>query len=238
MIPDARMRSFVSPGWDQGGTFYGLVSYMLANIGGVTSYSDCGVFVDLNPGELVMQVREGEAAPGTGGLVFKDFYDVMVGAGDWEFLMKADIRGAGVTGNDNEGLWAKHATNGLQLVAREGAEPPGVTGGQFRLFLKYALPGNGAPFFGATLVTGVGGVTAANDAGMWAMNSVGELKKVIQEGDVINVGGLDRTVQTILSLENNSSGAIGSRIYTSDGSMKLLVKFTDGLQAMVDVAIP
>ena len=238
VIPGARMRSFISPGWDQGGTFYGLVSYMLRNVGGVTQYSDSGVFVDLSPGELVMQVREGEVAPGTGGFIFKDFYDVMVGAGDWEFLVKADVRGPGILGENNEGLWAKHMTNGLQLVARAGDEPPGVPGGQFRVFVRHALPGNGAPFFGATLVTGVGGVTDANDAGVWAMNSLGELRKVIQEGDVINVGGLDRTVQTILSLENNSSGAIGSRIYTSDGSMKLLVKFTDGLQAMVDVAVP
>jgi hypothetical protein len=242
VIPLAKWGSFRSPGFDNTGSYYGFISQMLTNtLAGVSTTNNVGVFVDTTPGVLTLQLRENDAAPGTSGLVFSDFSDLVLGGGDYEFLVKGEVRGTGVVTNvNNVGLWSQHATNGLELVAREGSEAPGVSGSNFLRLSQAALPGTAQPMFQATMKTGVGGVTTANDTGLWVVNESGVVKLAVREGDVINVGGTDRTVTAITALLNGTTtgGALGRRAFLADGQLTLLLTFSGGIQANAKVVVP
>jgi len=213
----------------------------LTKSGASTSTNNVGIFADTAPGNLTLQLRENDVAPGTGGLVFSDFSDLVLGGGDYEFLVKAELRGAGVVVNTNDkGLWAKHATNGLVLLAREGSEAPGVPGSTFFRITQFALPGTAQPMFQASMRTGTGGVTTANDTGLWMINKANEVKLAMREGDVINVGGTNRTVTAITALLNGTTtgGARGRRGFVADGQLTVLLTFSGGIQAHAKVVVP
>jgi len=81
-------------------------------------------------------------------------------------------------------------------------------------------------------------VTTSNDNGFWVMNGLGELKLAVREGDVFTMGGSPRTVSTIQSLSPGNNASVGPRIFTADGTMKILVGFTDGTQGYIEVVVP
>ena len=149
VIPLAMWSTFRSPGFDNTGKFYGFICQMVTNtLACVTSTNNVGAFVDTAPRVLTLQLRENDEATGTGGLVFSD---LVLGGGDYEFLVKGELRGSGVVTNVNSaGLWAQHVTNGLVLVAREGIEAPGVAGSTFFRLTQLALPGTAKPMFQAS----------------------------------------------------------------------------------------
>jgi hypothetical protein len=242
VIPQARWNTFRSPGFDNTGNYYGFISQMFNSApAAVTSISNVGIFVDTAPGNLTLQLRENDVATGTGGLVFSDFSDLVLGGGDYEFLVKGELRGSGVVGNVNDkGLWAQHATNGLVLVAREGSEAPGVAGSTFFRLTQMALPGTAQPMFQASMTNGVGGVTAANDTGLWVINAGNDVVLAVREGDVFNVGGTNRTVTAITALLNGTTtgGALGRRVFLADGQLTLLLNFSGGIQANAKVVVP
>ena len=242
-IPLAKWNTFRSPGFDNTGNYYGFISQMVTNaLAGVSSTNNVGVFVDTAPGVLTLQLRENAAAPGTGaGVVFNDFSDLVLGGGDYEFLVKGEVRGSGVVTNvNNVGLWAQHATNGLELIAREGSEAPGVSGSSFFRLNQIALPGTSQPMFQATMKAGVGGVTTADDTGLWVVNENGVVKLAVREGDVLDVGGTPRTVTAITALLNGTTtgGALGRRVFLADGQLTLLLTFSGGVQANAKVVVP
>jgi hypothetical protein len=243
VIPLAKWGSFRSPSFDNTGSYYGFISQMVDNtLAGVGITNNVGVFVDTAPGLLTLQLRENDAAPGTtAGVVFSDFSDLVLGGGDYEFLVKGELRGTGVIVNvNNVGLWAQHATNGLELVAREGSEAPGVAGSTFLRLNQIALPGTAQPLFQATMTTGVGGVTTANDTGLWVINESGAVKLAVREGDTLSVDGTPRVVTAITALLNGTTtgGALGRRVFLQDGQMTLLLTFSGGIQAHAKVVVP
>jgi hypothetical protein len=243
VIPLAKWGSFRSPGFDNTGSYYGFISQMLTNtLAGVSSTNNVGVFVDTAPGVLTLQLRENDVATGTtAGVVFSDFSDLVLGGGDYEYLVNGEVRGSGVVTNVNDkGLWAQHATNGLALVAREGSEAPGVVGSTFYRLSQIALPGTAQPMFQATMTTGVGGVTTTNDTGLWVINESGAVKLAVREGDVLDVDGTPRTVTAITALLNGTTtgGALGRRVFLQDGQLSLMLTFTGGIQANAKVVVP
>ena len=145
-----------------------------------------------------------------------------------------------MTNVNNVGLWAQHATNGLELIAREGSEAPGVSGSSFFRLNQIALPGTSQPMFQATMKAGVGGVTTADDTGLWVVNENGVVKLAVREGDVLDVGGTPRTVTAITALLNGTTtgGALGRRVFLADGQLTLLLTFSGGVQANAKVVVP
>jgi len=148
------------------------------------------------------------------------------------------MRGTGITAANDLCIFAKHTTLGIIQVAREGGAAAGVSGGLFQNLNQMALPGDGQPILNATLALGSGGVTTSNDNGLWVMNGLGELRLAVREGDVFTLGGSPRTVTTIQSLGSGSSAAVGARIFTADGTLKIQVGFTDGTQGFIEVLVP
>jgi hypothetical protein len=80
------------------------------------------------------------------------------------------------------------------LVARAGNQAPGAPDGAlFDRFNTIDMLASGQLIFGASL-RGTG-VTTENSNGIWVQNPMGELLKLVRQGDVIEVGSGDfRTV--------------------------------------------
>jgi hypothetical protein len=83
-------------------------------------------------------------------------------------------------------------------------------------------------------------VTTANDTGLWVVNEAGEVKLAVREGDVINVGGTNRSVTAITALLNGTTtgGALGRRAFLEDGQLTVLLTFSGGIQANAKVVVP
>jgi hypothetical protein len=90
------------------------------------------------------------------------------------------------------------------------------------------------------MTTGVGGVTTANDTGLWVINESGAVKLAVREGDTLSVNGTPRVVTAITALLNGTTtgGALGRRVFLEDGQMTLLLTFSGGIQANAKVVVP
>ncbi|HEX6961659.1 MAG TPA: choice-of-anchor tandem repeat NxxGxxAF-containing protein [Lacipirellula sp.] len=135
-------------------------------------------------------VLSGAAAPGVeSGAVFSSFPNSAAAqlsldsAGQAAFLGRMLVGSGGVTSDTDAAIWSE-AAGSLELVAREGSQAPGVSrGGAFAEFARYPLLNdNGQVAFPALLRTGVGGVTADNNSGVWAQRD-GGMDLVAREGE-------------------------------------------------------
>jgi hypothetical protein len=166
---------------------------------GVTDETDTGIFTS---GALV--ARAGDAAPGAGGAVFSDFgfESKLNDAGEVAF--RGFLTGAGVTDENDAGIFASGA-----LVARTGDAAPGAGGAVFNSFglidvSGFELNDLGETAFAALL--GGAGVTEANDRALFATRG-GVLDMILREGDLLDLGGAnsDRSGRWATSLRSASA---------------------------------
>jgi hypothetical protein len=90
----------------------------------------------------------------------------------------ADIRNSTAAG-ENHGLWAE-TSGGLSLVVRGGSILAG--GAVVNTVNKFAFSNAGHVAFEASLQIGVGGVTHANNLGLWLWED-GQLTEIVRKGD-------------------------------------------------------
>jgi len=137
-----------------------------------------------NSGGLNVVVRKGSLLPGVGAgvSVLTVFYPSMNDFGQPAF--RAQLTGAGVTTENNVGIWAEKA-GGLTLMARAGGQAPGMPAGvnydSFPATPVLINEGGAIAFRG--FLTGAG-VTPANDVAIWVDRS-GALSLVAREGDAV-----------------------------------------------------
>jgi hypothetical protein len=135
------------------------------------------------------------------------------------------------------GLWAGTGGN-LKLVAREGDQAPGAGGATFASFGSVSGPllnDLGETAFIAKLQGA--GITSANDFGIWATDSSGQLRLIVREGDTIEVAPNDFRVLDIL----NNGGDFPFRPKLNNlGQIAFYAKFTNGQGIIISdtVAIP
>lgn len=108
----------------------------------------------------------------------------------------APIDGPGVDGTNNAGIWAgTHADLGLVMRAGDPAPMP-EPGATFLGEPQYAIiNGNDRVMFPA-FVTGKG-IDGANNYGLWAGNTAGQLELIARKGDGVPVLGPDYTITGI-----------------------------------------
>ncbi len=221
-----------NPGFNNAGHIV-FKSYLLAGSGDVTSANDAGIWSDRS-GSLALVAREGAAAPGTAG-VYHDINDNLALNGAGQIAFHGRLTGPGVTLDNNEGIWSE-GSGSLSLVAREGSPAPG-TGSVFRSFSLLAnsliLNGAGQVAFNGILRTGMGGVTLANDRGIWATDTAGELKLIAREGDLFDVNDdplIDdfRTIRSVVLFGSGTGGEEGrSTPFNDAGQLAFKLFFTD-----------
>ncbi len=211
--------------------------------GAATAANNVAIFAEDDSSYAAsLVVKKGDVATGVQDGIFSAFLDP-VSASNQSVAFKGTLKTVpGVTATDNEGLWMSDATNGLSLVAREGAQPAeAVAGAKWKAFTSLALPEGRGPLFVASMHSkigttspGPGGITTATDMGLWATDSSGSLRLLLQEGDAIG----PITVKTFTVLSSVTGSPAQTRSFNSGGSV--IVRFIDTLNAqhLLHIAVP
>ncbi len=142
---------------------------------GIWKYSD-------TTGTLIARTGQNNA-PGLGGISFSTLGNPVINnAGQIAFLA------SGTIANSN-GVWLY--TNDVgELLARGGiGTVPDIPNANFSEFRDPVLSDTGQVLFGATLLSGPGDVTAANDQGLWIMNNSHDDHLLLRSGSG-NVAGI------------------------------------------------
>ena len=208
--------------------------------GGVTLSDDTGIWV-LENGAVTLLAREGSAAPGAPpGSVYHALPARLAGNDQGNLIFPASLRaGSGVDASIDNGLWARSPATGnaLALIAREGLPAPQTpTGAVFATFGTALVSGGGREAFTANLLPGQGGVTAANDRGLWMRATTGGINLVLREGDMVAVSPTDLRRLADITLDDSSESS--AACFNSGDSIKILVAFTDGSSAILSCNAP
>ena len=153
----------------------------------------------------------------------------------------AQLSGGGVNAPNVTAIFLRDH-NALTMIARQGAQPPGVpAGAKWASFPSFALPEDTAgPIFVGTLVIPAAGTSspariAANSTGIWAMDSTGELQLIARTGDVFD-GQRKITALTLLSTVRSSPSQL--RSFTRNGEVIYRATLSDGSQHVVAAQLP
>jgi hypothetical protein len=155
---------------------------------------------------------------------------------------RGQLIGNGVTDQSDSGIWADSAGS-IQLVAREGDQPPGVSGNAaFAEFDRnsHVLNALGQIAFLGGLVGD--GITAANDVGIWATAQNGALSLIAREGDELEVRPNEfRTISELRFLGGSGNGDSRPNGFNNVGQVAFYAQFSDGSSGVFvsdRVAIP
>lgn len=202
-------------------------------VGGVLSTDASGVF--LGTGSAFEPIiRLGAPAPGVSGSVFSAFNDPVLANGAVAFPAKVKDT---TTKLAIASLWWKPASGSVTLISTLHTPPADIApGATWKKFTSLGLAGGAspAPLFYAQLTQGIGGVTPANDYGVWAVDHTGTLRLLVREGD--SIGG--KTVKSINVLKA-VPGSVGAQ-HSFNNSRKVIYQtaFTDGTSAIATTTIP
>jgi hypothetical protein len=137
---------------------------------------------------------------------------------------------------EDTGLWV-YRNGALELLAREGSEPPGAAGTRWKKFDSLTVIEGRGPAFTAKLAAGTAPVEQGNDRGLWVSDSSGELRLLLREGDTV----AGKTLRSF-SLLQPLAGSPGQRrswtIGDPTATLIYLATFTDGATAILTISIP
>ena len=171
----------------------------------------------------------GMAAPGTS-TTFAAFSDPLFND-HGHVAFRAQLTATAAT--SDAGIWSG-AESALRLIARTGAAAPEAPAGAvFADFPALALLPDDRVLFTATLRGG--GVDAAHARGLW-MDSAAGLRAVVREGDAFVLGGVPRVVKTFQFLPVSADAPGQTRSFAADGTLALLLVFTDNAQCIATFA--
>jgi hypothetical protein len=191
-------------------------------------------------GILSVSAREGVTVPNLGGAAYGSFSDPAGGDSNRNaFIAKLKPKLGGVTSTTDTILFRVNPAGARGILARKGLSAQG-TNGVFSLFKSFAWTGSGnnGVAFVATLKPKVGGVTAANDTGLWAEGSDGRLYLALREGTTVQIGDASKTIKSFKML-GAVLGSIGQSHSTNfAGGYAALATFTDNTKGVVTVWVP
>ncbi len=197
---------------------------------GVSSGNNTGIFRYSSNGTGALVARTGVA--NSGNLTFQSISAPLLNNANGTAFTGSLVVGGNVSSSNATGVWSVAANGTLTTVARVGDAVPGVENAKFASFTQVVFPKNGSMAFTATLQSGLGGVTASNNTGLWAQNSSGNLVLVARTGNSLSIGGNPKTIS---SLEVFSSASANEGVGCSAnaaGDILIKLKFTDTTSAL------
>lgn len=237
----AQARSFGLPGFGADGVAF-TVQLERTSDEQVSAINDTAVFRATSSG-LRQLAREGDLATGADGIEvagvrYKKFGDPIAGP-DGCTAFTAILEGAGVTSSNRSGLWLGESDGTVREFARTGGLAPG--GGRWTVFESLVFPDGpqSGPIFTARLALSAReNVTRQTRSGLWAVDSAGKLQLLLRTGDSVSVKGSTHVLKSFVAL-TGASGSLGAaRGYDNDGHVTVVATFTDGEQAIVNIAVP
>lgn len=191
-------------------------------------------------GSMRLLALQGLQAPGTStGVTFAEFpppYPLINDAGRTVFC--ASLVGAGLNGSNNTGIWSD-VSGSLALVARAGQQAPGLPEGTvFGSLVGFKGINNlGQILVWTTAV--LPGTPPTYQAGIWAADAGGQLRRVVCHGDTLEAAPGDfRTIRDILFHDPPACCEGGRRFFNDRGEFAFTAVFEDDTEALVVATIP
>lgn len=191
-------------------------------------------------GPITLKLLAQVAGPAPAQSNFQLFLNILAGRGRASTL----IRNATLDGSlaSRGTIFDARQDGVLRPIARLGEDAPG--GGKFDRFVSVAKPdgqGYGALVSALLKTSKPDGITAKNRAALYAVDSKGDLRRILRAGDQIESAGPGsalKPVKTFVAL-TAAPGSIGAaRGYDNNGRVNALVTFTDRTQAVVSIQVP
>jgi len=178
------------------------------------------------------------AGHGLIGASYKSFHDPIEGAnGSLAFM--GTMAGRLVNGGNNSAIWYSPDGVNLKMVARTGDAAGDL--GHWAKFNSLILGGqSGAtPIFSGTLrISGVDGVNAANNSGLWVLNPSGRIQTLLRTKQPVPVGGVARFL-TKLTVLAPVPGTLGAGTgYDASGNISVIANFSDKTTWIFQVLVP
>jgi Bacterial Ig domain len=167
--------------------FVGTTSFLFkAHDGALTSPAATVQIRVVRPGAWEVIAVTDDLATGTNGAPFSAFTPPVRSDAGGDAAFHALVDSPAGSGS---GIWVE-SEGALALVARQGYPAPGVDGGLFHSFPASPLfGGTGYLLVQATLEIGPGGVTAADDSGIWHLSPTSPFQLIAREGFAAGGGG-------------------------------------------------
>ena len=113
-----------------------------------------------------------------------------------------------------------------------------MPGAVFDSFPQFALPDQGGVVLLANLTVGFGGVTAADNQGIWATDANGQLIPILNKGETWIVNGIPKLI-TALSIFQPSAGVGGqTRSFNTSENLIFTASFDDGTEGVFYMTMP
>ena len=212
--------------------------------GAVTTADNSALLTDAG-GSLQPVVREGDAAVGFGDptAVYDEFNDFFI-CDDGTCYFRATVRGGtpALNATQNDAIYAWTSAGGVQLVAMEDDVTPAAgTAGFFKNLATSTLSADAAGnlAFTGILKGGVGGVTNANDHGVWTLKNGGALQILLRDGiDMLEIGGTATTIKRVFIAEHQHGGVAGRSTSLAAGNIAVVATFPAGKAGVFILALP
>jgi hypothetical protein len=204
--------------------------------GGVSLSNNQAVYLD-KAGVLSQVARKSFIAPDSDGAIFGAFSDPAINDLG-EVAFRATLKGTGGVSVSGRalGLWLGEP-GALALAVRQGDAPPSVPGtARFTSFAQFCAPAEGGLVFLAKIAGN--GITTSNNQGLWQRDAAGSTDLLLRKGDTLEVDGANRKVSSILVFKTSLYCGSQGRNVSPDGAVTLLLKFSDGYQAIFSVTQP
>lgn len=207
---------------------------VLAKLNGDTG-SQLDLQAILKDGTVI--AKEGDPAPLPENARFKTFLDPVfgVGANNQSFLAFSAILKGPQPKRDTAIFGYDDSSSNLYVVAQEGDELPGSSGITWKKFTSLSvIAGRGALF---TAELSGRGVSSANDKGLWAQDSSGQLRLLFREGQLIS--GRFLTHFDVLGIVAGSSEQ--RRAWNPNSAVPTVIwraNFANGESALVTTRVP
>jgi hypothetical protein len=122
----------------------------------------------------------------------------------------------------------------MQLIIREGDAAPGTSSGvlfgQFDPNSHVLNADNQIAFLGRLTGTGV---TTANDVGIWATDSIGEIQLIAREGNQLEVNpGDTRTIKELMFFSGTGNADSRPSGFNDAGQLAYWARFTDNSEGL------
>jgi hypothetical protein len=200
---------------------------------GVTTANARGIFRSNPDGTFTTLARIGFPS-GVLGSNFSLLRDPVLSSDDGVAFL-ATLKGGTAKGLNTTTLWWQPPGEALRVHAQGGSEAADVPDSQWKAFSNLAITGTDrGPVFSASLVTGKGGVTSANDTGIWATDFVGQPRLLFREGDTIN--GKRLTKFTLLKSTSGNNGV--TRSLSDRFRIAWIATFSDKSTALMTTEMP
>lgn len=202
-----------TPTLAQGFSNFGNCAFHTTMTGSVTTSTDGAVFVG-NPSLVQMVIREGDAAPGTGGETIATINTTM-GYSDYGVVVGVSLvsPGIAVTPTNNSALYLCRPGVAPQLIAREGSPCPGVSGyvfGDLTGSTDFGSSSQGrVNDRGMIMITSMkinDGITTK--ASTWSWDPLHGLQAQLLQGDTIGGQLVDFLAGSVLQFPSGDGGSL------------------------------